>query len=64
MIEAIKKEIRDRLNLITDDVINGSCMTFDQYRYQCGIAYGMVIAEEIIKEAEKKARRSVMDDED
>jgi len=56
LMDYVKTEIRNRLNEITDDVINGSCTDYAAYRYQCGQAMGMVMAEDIIKQAERKAR--------
>ena len=53
-IEYVKVEIRNKLNEITDNVINGDCLTFDNYRYMCGQAFGLIIVEDIIKQAERK----------
>jgi hypothetical protein len=55
LIEYIQSEIRKALNDITDDCINGGCVDFPQYRYECGRAIGLVMAEEIIKVALSKA---------
>lgn len=54
LIEYIQSEIRRSLNDITDDCINGGCVDFPQYRYECGRAIGLVMAEEIIKVALSK----------
>ena len=64
MIDAIRKEIRKALNDITDDCINGGASDFAQYRYECGRAMGLVMAEEIIKDLEQRARRSDLGDDD
>lgn len=53
-LEAIKLKIRNELNRITDDTINGACTDFANYRFACGIAHGLAYAEDIVKEIEAK----------
>ena len=64
MLDYIKSEIRKSLNELTDDVINGSCLDYPSYRYECGKAFGLVMAEDIIKEAERKMRLAEGEDPD
>lgn len=50
--ELMKAKIREELNRITDEAINGACPDYASYRFFCGIAYGLAQAENIIKETE------------
>jgi hypothetical protein len=63
-LEAIKIKIRNEMNRITDDVINGACADFPAYRFACGVAHGLAFAEEIVKEIEAKVYADEGDDED
>lgn len=63
-IEAIKIKIRNELNRITDDTINGACPDFPAYRFACGIAHGLAFAEDIVKEIEAKLYADEAGDED
>jgi hypothetical protein len=61
--EAIRAKIRDELNRITDATINGSCADFPAYRFDCGTAYGLVMAEAIVKEIEAALFRDDSDED-
>lgn len=52
VLEVIRMKIREEMNRITDETINGSCPDFPAYRFVCGIAYGLSIAESVVKETE------------
>jgi hypothetical protein len=53
-LEAARIRIREELNLLTDQVINGVCQDYPAYRHACGQALGLVAAEEILKDIEGK----------
>lgn len=52
--EAIRLKIREELNRITDECINGSCQDHSQYMRVVGTAYGLALAEDYVKEIEKR----------
>lgn len=62
--EAIKIKIRNEMNRLTDDVINGACPDFSAYRFACGVTHGLAFAEEIIKEIEAKVYADEAGDDD
>lgn len=61
--EAMRAKIRNELNRITDEVINGACSDYPSYRFICGIAYGLAQADEIIKETEAALFRDDSDED-
>lgn len=44
-LELLRKLIRNRMNDYTDDMAGGSCSSFPEYRYLCGIIAGLAISE-------------------
>lgn len=44
-VEALKKKIRADMNNFTDDLANGQCTSFDQYKELCGVIRGLAYAE-------------------
>lgn len=61
--EMMRSKIRDEMNRITDDTINGVCTDYAQYQRACGIAYGLAVAESIVKEAEAALFRDDSDED-
>ena len=57
VLEAIRAKLRDELNRITDETINGACSDYPAYRFICGMAYGLALAENVIKETEAAVYR-------
>jgi hypothetical protein len=44
-IEAVRKKIRDDMNNYTDDLANGQCQDFANYKELCGVIRGLAFAE-------------------
>lgn len=61
--EVIRKKIRDELNRVTDEAINGAANDFAQYRFMCGLAYALAQAEDIVRETEKSLFNDDSDDD-
>lgn len=61
--ESMRAKIREELNRITDETINGACPDYPSYRFFCGIAYGLAQAENIIKETEAALFRDDSDED-
>ena len=53
--EALRKQIRDDMNNYADDLSGGSCRTFDEYRYLCGVIRGLAQAERYLLDLQKAA---------
>lgn len=42
---ALRDQLREQMNDITDHVAGGGCKDFAEYRYQTGMIHGLAIAE-------------------
>lgn len=43
--DAVRRKLREDLNAYTDSMATGSCKTFDEYKYVCGVIQGLAFAE-------------------
>jgi hypothetical protein len=50
----LREKIRDDLNNYADDLANGACQSFEEYRKLCGVIQGLAIAERYIIDLAKK----------
>lgn len=48
LAEALRKQIRTQMNDYADDMINGTCGSFERYREQCGLIRGLGLAESML----------------
>ena len=53
-VRVLREKIRDDLNNYADDLANGSCQSFEEYRKLCGVIQGLAIAERYILDLAKK----------
>ena len=44
-IAAMRDKLRTDMNNFTDDLANGQCTTFEQYKELCGVIRGLAYAE-------------------
>jgi hypothetical protein len=44
-IAAMRDKLRTDMNNYTDDLANGQCTTFEQYKELCGVIRGLAFAE-------------------
>jgi len=45
VFQALRDKIRADMNNFTDDLANGQCSSFEQYRELCGVIRGLAYAE-------------------
>ena len=43
--EELKKKLRSEMNTRADDIAGGLCASYEEYKYQCGIIWGLALAE-------------------
>ena len=56
-VEALRDKLRVDMNNFTDDLANGQCTSFEQYKELCGVIRGLAFAERhLIDLAEKMER--------
>lgn len=54
VFEALRDKLRADMNNFTDDLANGQCSSFEQYKELCGVIRGLAYAERhLIDLAEK-----------
>jgi hypothetical protein len=53
-VEFFKQSLRAELNRIADNLADGNCKTFDDYRYQVGVVHGITYAEQVFEELVKQ----------
>jgi hypothetical protein len=56
--EVLRKEIRKDMNNYTDDMANGVCTSFDEYKKLCGVIQGLALAESHLLALLKKVEES------
>jgi len=57
LMEALRDKLRVDMNNFTDDLANGQCTSFEQYKELCGVIRGLAFAERhLIDLAEKMER--------
>lgn len=44
-VDALKNKIRADMNNYADDLANGQCKTYDEYKELCGVIRGLAFAE-------------------
>lgn len=53
--EELKKKYREVLNEKADALANGGCQSFEEYKYHCGVIWGVALAESMLIELTKQA---------
>lgn len=60
-IEALRGKLRTDMNNYADDLANGQCTTFEQYKELCGVIRGLALAERHLLDLAEKMKED--DDE-
>ncbi len=59
--QALRAEIRKDLNNYADDLANGACKTFDEYKHLCGVIRGLAYAESHLLSLLEKVKKNEHD---
>jgi hypothetical protein len=57
-VEALRDKLRADMNNFTDDLANGQCTSFEQYKELCGVIRGLAFAERHLIDLAEKMERS------
>jgi len=57
LLEYLRKQLREQLNDITDNIATGSCEDYPAYKYQTGIIDGLVRAERALLDIDEMQYR-------
>jgi hypothetical protein len=57
-VEALKNKLRVDMNNFTDDLANGQCTSFEQYKELCGVIRGLAFAERHLIDLAEKIERA------
>ena len=60
-ITALRNKLRSDMNNYTDDLANGQCTSFEQYKELCGVIRGLAFAERHLLDLAEKMKED--DDE-
>lgn len=60
-MEAMRNKIRTDMNNYADDLANGQCTSFEQYKELCGVIRGLALAERHLLDLAEKMKED--DDE-
>ena len=55
-ITAFRTKIRTDMNNFTDDLANGQCTSFEQYKELCGVIRGLAFAERHLLDLAEKMK--------
>ena len=61
VLTALQNKLRTDMNNFTDDLANGQCTSFEQYKELCGVIRGLAYAERHLLDLAKKMKED--DDE-
>ena len=56
LVEALRNKLRTDMNNFTDDLANGQCTTFEQYKELCGVIRGLAFAERHLLDLAEKMK--------
>jgi hypothetical protein len=57
-MEALRDKLRVDMNNFTDDLANGQCTSFEQYKELCGVIRGLAFAERHLIDLAEKIERA------
>lgn len=57
-VEALRNKLRVDMNNFTDDLANGQCTSFEQYKELCGVIRGLAFAERHLIDLAEKIERA------
>ena len=60
-MEAMRSKLRTDMNNYADDLANGQCTSFEQYKELCGVIRGLALAERHLLDLAEKMKED--DDE-
>ena len=55
-ITALRNKLRADMNNFTDDLANGQCTSFEQYKELCGVIRGLAFAERHLLDLAEKMK--------
>ena len=55
-IDAMRTKLRTDMNNFTDDLANGQCTSFEQYKELCGVIRGLAFAERHLLDLAEKLK--------
>lgn len=58
LMEALRDKLRVDMNNFTDDLANGQCTSFEQYKELCGVIRGLAFAERHLIDLAEKIERA------
>jgi hypothetical protein len=53
-VDRFNKELEEECERISDDMINGSCKSYDAYRYSVGVIQGLAVAKRVFSDLQQK----------
>jgi len=56
--EYFYNRLQDEHDRISDQLINGSCKSFDDYRYKVGVLDGIAISQRVFEDLQDKMEKS------
>ena len=56
--DTLRKMLRADMNNYTDDLANGSCRTFEDYKHLCGVIQGLALAERYLIDLAKNVENA------
>lgn len=56
-LEALRKEMRGHMNLVTDEMAAGGCESFPDYTNKTGVIHGLALAERMLLDLDDKLIR-------
>jgi hypothetical protein len=58
IMESLRDKLRTDMNNFTDDLANGQCTSFEQYKELCGVIRGLAFAERHLIDLAEKLERA------
>ena len=55
-ITALRNKLRTDMNNFTDDLANGQCTSFEQYKELCGVIRGLALSERHLLDLAEKMK--------
>jgi hypothetical protein len=54
IMESLRDKLRTDMNNFTDDLANGQCASFEQYKELCGVIRGLSLAQSHVNDLMRK----------
>ena len=59
VFQALRDKLRADMNNFTDDLANGQCTSFEQYKELCGVIRGLAYAERHLSDLAENVEREL-----